>query len=83
MNPGSHEAYREGCRCPMTENQFGRGTPGVDLFGLPQYVTDARCPLHGTSVRWTYAAPEERAPAPVERVVLGVFKAGRLREVVR
>lgn len=41
--PGSDEAVREGCTCPILDNEHGRGYMGMeDIF---VYNTD--CPLHG------------------------------------
>lgn len=42
-NPGSDEAIRQGCQCPIYDNARGRGYMGV--AGV--FVFDARCQLHG------------------------------------
>lgn len=80
-NPGSHDAVREGCRCPMTENQFGRGVPGAGLFGQPQFIRNSHCALHGAATGWTYSGGA--ADEGGERLLIGVHRMPRLREVVR
>jgi len=44
-NPGSDEALKRGCRCPVMDNCHGRGyyagRPGID------FVVVEDCPLHG------------------------------------
>ncbi|RMH21580.1 MAG: hypothetical protein D6698_02475 [Gammaproteobacteria bacterium] len=42
-NPGSEEAVKRGCTCPVLDNAFGKGymgQPGV-------FVQVADCPIHG------------------------------------
>ena len=39
-NPGSQEAQRQGCTCPVIDNHYGAGRPG----GLYWYT--AGCPVH-------------------------------------
>jgi hypothetical protein len=43
-NPGSEEALKQGCLCPVMDNHYGEGIQLQDetLF----YVTQG-CPLHG------------------------------------
>jgi hypothetical protein len=45
-NPGSPEAAKAGCTCPVFDNRNGRGywTDGV-------FVIRDNCPLHGTEAR--------------------------------
>ncbi len=41
-HPGTEKAQKAGCRCPVIDNEFGRGycgQPGV-------YVYSAACPIH-------------------------------------
>lgn len=52
MNPGSHEAHRNFCRCSGPLNQYGRGMPGTSIWGAPIFVTHERCPQHGTGQEW-------------------------------
>ena len=51
-NPGSDEAIRLGCKCPVLDNEHGRGIPwprddGRDPVKFPSFWTNADCPLHG------------------------------------
>ncbi len=39
-NPGSEEAVKAGCRCPVIDNHYGKGTP----YG---FWMSEDCPLHG------------------------------------
>lgn len=56
-NPGSDEAVAEGCTCPVIDNGYGRGV-GVNhpVSGLPIFVFDWACPLHGSG-DWREASP--------------------------
>ena len=45
-NPGSEEARKAGCRCPVLDNARGRGAY-IDKDGKPQFWINAECPLHG------------------------------------
>lgn len=40
--PGSDEALRKGCRCPVLDNAYGRGVMGA---GRDWYIS-GDCPLH-------------------------------------
>jgi len=42
-NPGSDEALNNGCKCPIIDNNHGRGRFGDG----DQYVIRLDCPLHG------------------------------------
>jgi hypothetical protein len=43
-NPGSDEALKQGCRCPVLDNCHGRGY----YAGKPgEFVMIEDCPLHG------------------------------------
>lgn len=45
LRPGSPEAQREGCTCPVMDNHYGRGYWGnAEKYG---YVHNAECPVHG------------------------------------
>jgi len=44
--PGSALARRNGCRCPLMDNHYGRGYMG--LAGI--YVMTEDCPIHGAKV---------------------------------
>jgi len=44
-NPGSTEAYKQGCKCPRMDNHNGKGRGGMgEEFG---WITFGDCPLHG------------------------------------
>lgn len=42
LNPGSPEAIRSGCRCPVMDNNHGRGWMGLSEL----FVYSYNCPLH-------------------------------------
>ena len=45
MNPGSKEAVKHGCTCPVLDNAHGRGHLGDgEKYG---WWINAECPLHG------------------------------------
>lgn len=45
MNPGSKEAVKNGCTCPVLDNAHGHGHLGHGgSFG---WWIDVECPLHG------------------------------------
>ena len=46
-NPGSDEALKLGCTCPVLDNGHGRGCGWKDIKGNPTFWTNADCPLHG------------------------------------
>lgn len=43
-NPGSDEAVKAGCQCPVLDNARGRGIP---WGGQTVFYVDETCPLHG------------------------------------
>ena len=46
-NPGSKEARKQGCLCPVVDNEFGKGYLGNgERFG---FVSNEHCPLHGAN----------------------------------
>ncbi len=45
-NPGSIEAQKEGCKCPVLDNAHGKGLPLAD--GPGWWITEG-CPLHNPS----------------------------------
>jgi hypothetical protein len=47
--PGSDEAIRQGCLCPVMDNHHGRGFP-IGKYETSFYIVE-RCPLHGV---WTH-----------------------------
>lgn len=42
--PGSKEAIKRGCHCPVWDNHYGEGRPQRD--GTVQYIYTQGCPLH-------------------------------------
>lgn len=44
--PGSDEALRAGCKCPVIDNRRGRGMH-EDSNGQAMFVVSELCPLHG------------------------------------
>jgi hypothetical protein len=54
-NPGSEEAGKMGCLCPVLDNEHGRGIPyprtdGKNPVEFPSFWTRDDCPIHGTIV---------------------------------
>ena len=45
-NPGSDEAIKQGCTCPVLDNGHGVGCGIEDADGLPAFWVTANCPLH-------------------------------------
>lgn len=45
--PGSPDALAQGCRCPIIDNHYGAGFGEHPESGLPMYVFNADCPMHG------------------------------------
>lgn len=43
-NPGSDEAVKRGCKCPIMDNHYGEG---VFFNGAFQFWMAMDCPLHG------------------------------------
>ena len=50
-NPGSPEAVKAGCMCPVLDNGHGKGNGYADSNGNPLFWFDERCPIHGKAVR--------------------------------
>lgn len=45
LNPGSPEAKKQGCRCPVLDNHpMGRGGMAIPELGV--FVTTAECKMH-------------------------------------
>lgn len=45
-NPGSDEAIKRGCKCPVIDNHHGEGVP-IGKDGAPLFWISEKCPLHG------------------------------------
>jgi len=43
-NPGTNEAIRAGCTCPVLDNYYGKGIPMVD--GKIVFWYTEGCPIH-------------------------------------
>lgn len=46
LNPGSDEAIKAGCTCPVLDNAHGAGTGYKDSNGDPLYWIEQACPIH-------------------------------------
>lgn len=46
LPPGSEEAEKAGCTCPVIDNHYGKGMPFKDG---PKYWINGDCPIHGTN----------------------------------
>lgn len=44
LNPGSSEALKKGCKCPVLDNNYGTG---FLLKGDQVFYMNENCPLHG------------------------------------
>ena len=44
--PGSPDATKQGCTCPVFDNCKGRGCGLTDKDGNPLYYINEKCPLH-------------------------------------
>ena len=44
-NPGSDEAIKRGCKCPVEDNKHGKGT-GTGITGDALYWYSSDCPIH-------------------------------------
>ena len=49
-NPGSKEAVRQGCRCPVFDNDHGKGCGYSDSDGKPVFWYSPVCPVHVSEV---------------------------------
>jgi hypothetical protein len=47
--PGSHEAVKTGCTCPVEDNKYGVGQPSSAGTGANYWIAKD-CPLHGRSL---------------------------------
>jgi len=54
-NPGSPEAVKLGCTCPVIDNHHGKGVP-YGANGEVGFWHSGDCPLHGTRRRESEAA---------------------------
>jgi hypothetical protein len=50
-NPGSPEAVKKGCLCPVMDNRRGRGCGRTGENGDPLFYMDEACPVHRPSER--------------------------------
>ena len=46
-SPGSDKAIKQGCRCPVLDNEYGAGCGMKGEDGNPLFWIDSGCPLHG------------------------------------
>lgn len=45
LNPGSPEAIKQGCTCPVLDNDHGDGFPGRGHESM--FWVSRTCPIHG------------------------------------
>jgi hypothetical protein len=45
-NPGSDEAIKGGCRCPVLDNGHGQGCGWPSKDGGPTFWISGDCPMH-------------------------------------
>ena len=43
LNPGSDEAIKQGCICPILDNAHGKGS----YWGKGLFFINTKCPIHG------------------------------------
>ena len=48
-NPGSEEAIKQGCLCPVLDNRHGKG---IMVNGEYRFWISGDCPLHGKGSRY-------------------------------
>ena len=48
-NPGSPEAVKQGCTCPIMDNHNGIGMGYIDDEGNPSFYINGNCKLHNTN----------------------------------
>ena len=46
LPPGSQEAGKFGCTCPVLDNCYGKGFR-TDASGQPMFWMSTSCPIHG------------------------------------
>lgn len=42
LRPGSPEAQKQGCTCPVMDNQYGRGYRYLEVAKVRMYVVDGK-----------------------------------------
>ena len=47
-NPGSKEAQKQGCKCPVIDNHYGKGFPYPGVKGPAFYISSV-CPIHANN----------------------------------
>ena len=59
-SPGSEEAVKKGCSCPVIDNHYGKGIPfpkGIE------FIVHYDCPLHGVSIGFQWGRGHARKNA--------------------
>ena len=82
MNPGSAEAIINGCRCPIWDNRHGQGI-FTDANGVPQYIINETCPLHGTGAKNMAKSLDEIKKEVEEDLGRKPIKAEDIREEIK
>ena len=65
-SPGTREAIKIGCLCPVMDNNYGAGI-GKDENGDPMFWYNADCPIHGALL--TDISPSDKPNQESERCV--------------
>lgn len=68
-NPGSDDAVKSGCSCPIEDNDYGRGT-WTDGNGISEFWISSDCPLHGSETTDGLTEPAMRIWEPMTQEVL-------------
>lgn len=59
-NPGSDEAIKDGCICPVLDNAHGKGVMGIG--GVWVYVEN--CPVHRHELALILHESKPKSPSP-------------------
>lgn len=63
--PGSNDAVKSGCKCPVMDNAHGKGSGYVTGINKePTFWIERACPLHGMDVT------EEQASAHIRKLAM-------------
>jgi hypothetical protein len=50
-NPGSTEALKQGCTCPVFDNAYGAGSGFITENGGPTFWYTEGCPVHTIGIK--------------------------------
>lgn len=72
MNPGSYDAVKAGCTCPVEQNNHGR----TDGRSEPHFFVNTTCPVH--TIEWGYPWKPSNKKTPKKlRLPLDFWKLWR------